>query len=333
MSRFASLTSRLVVTAVTLVVLVTVFVGAVTALAMRAYLTDQLDHDVAASLVREQRGPNGPGGPGPDGPEPAGRLRRRRRQPQRPLRRRAPGPELDHRGVRRQHLRAGGPRRRGHRPARRPPARRPDPLGRPRGARLLPGGRRQGRRRGRRAALLRRRGRRERPAAGRGPADRARRRGRGAGRSCRRPPPAAAAHGGRRDRALGGRAAARLGRDRLDRAGARPPHRRAHRGRPGRCRAQHPPGARRVVARRAARERAAGAAVRGRRLPRAADPAHDDRRLHRAGPEPARRRGGLRHRPGQGRGRVEADDDTGRGPAAPGAARLRPAARTRVPST
>ena len=68
------------------------------------------------------------------------------------------------------------------------------------------------------------------------------------------------------------------------------PHRRAHRGRPGRRRAQHPARPRRDLARGAAPQRAAGAPVRRRRLPRAAHPAGHDRRLHRAGPAPARRR-------------------------------------------
>ena len=51
MKRFASLTSRLVVTAVALVALVSLLIGATTALAMRDYLTDRLDDEVAASLT------------------------------------------------------------------------------------------------------------------------------------------------------------------------------------------------------------------------------------------------------------------------------------------
>ena len=74
----------------------------------------------------------------------------------------------------------------------------------------------------------------------------------------------------------------------LDRAGARAPHRRAHRGRPGRRRAQHAARPRGDVAGRAAPQRAAGAPVRRRRLARAAHAAGHDRRLHRAGPAPAR---------------------------------------------
>ena len=96
------------------------------------------------------------------------------------------------------------------------------------------------------------------------------------------------------------------GDDRPDRAGARAPHRRAHRGRPGRRGAQHAARPRRDVARRAAPQRAAGAAVRRRRLARAAHPAGDDRRLHRAGPPPPRRPRRYRDRAGQGRGGVGA---------------------------
>jgi two-component system OmpR family sensor kinase len=57
MRRFASLTSRLVLTTVALVLLVSVLIGTATTFAMRSYLTDQLDHQVRASL---NRGP-GPG--------------------------------------------------------------------------------------------------------------------------------------------------------------------------------------------------------------------------------------------------------------------------------
>ncbi|WP_246060682.1 sensor histidine kinase [Nocardioides dongxiaopingii] len=67
--RFASLTARLVGTAVALVVLVSVFVGGATALAMRAYLTHQLDQDVADSSQRAL----GPGGDGPGFGDPGGR--------------------------------------------------------------------------------------------------------------------------------------------------------------------------------------------------------------------------------------------------------------------
>ena len=61
----ASLTSRLVVTTVTLVLLVSVLIGTVTTFAMRSYLTDQLDQDVQnalgnAEFVREHLA-----GPGP----------------------------------------------------------------------------------------------------------------------------------------------------------------------------------------------------------------------------------------------------------------------------
>ncbi|HYF71901.1 MAG TPA: HAMP domain-containing sensor histidine kinase [Nocardioides sp.] len=55
----ASLTSRLVVTTVLLVLLVSVLIGAATTVAMRSYLQDQLDHQLA-DLVR-----TGPDGRGP----------------------------------------------------------------------------------------------------------------------------------------------------------------------------------------------------------------------------------------------------------------------------
>ena len=48
----ASLTSRLVLTAVSLVALVSLLVGITTTLAMRNYLFDQLDQDVSAELGR-----------------------------------------------------------------------------------------------------------------------------------------------------------------------------------------------------------------------------------------------------------------------------------------
>ena len=67
MKRFASLTSRLVVTAVALVALVSLLIGATTALAMRSYLTDRLDDEVAASLDRALHRPPG------DAPGDAGR--------------------------------------------------------------------------------------------------------------------------------------------------------------------------------------------------------------------------------------------------------------------
>ena len=55
MSRFASLSSRLVITAVALVLGVSLLIGAVTALTVRSYLVGQLDDDVRASLLRAQR--------------------------------------------------------------------------------------------------------------------------------------------------------------------------------------------------------------------------------------------------------------------------------------
>lgn len=69
MKRFASLTSRLVVTAVALVALVSLLIGATTALAMRNYLTDRLDAEVGASLDRALHGRPGdmPGEPDGDG--------------------------------------------------------------------------------------------------------------------------------------------------------------------------------------------------------------------------------------------------------------------------
>ena len=51
-ARLASLTSRLVLTAVALVVVVSLLVGGATALAMRTYLTGKLDRDVSASAQR-----------------------------------------------------------------------------------------------------------------------------------------------------------------------------------------------------------------------------------------------------------------------------------------
>lgn len=55
--RGRSLTSRLVATTVVLVVAVTVLVGALSALAVRSYLVDQLDERVTASVERAQRAP------------------------------------------------------------------------------------------------------------------------------------------------------------------------------------------------------------------------------------------------------------------------------------
>ena len=75
---FASLTSRLVLTAVALVVLVAVLIGAAATAALNAQLTHQLDDDLhAAAGIRGGRG--GPEGPGPGGPPPGGRERDRRR--------------------------------------------------------------------------------------------------------------------------------------------------------------------------------------------------------------------------------------------------------------
>jgi two-component system OmpR family sensor kinase len=56
-ARFASLTSRLVVTAVALVAVVSVVIGLATTLAVRSYLTSRLDDDVRGALERAQHGP------------------------------------------------------------------------------------------------------------------------------------------------------------------------------------------------------------------------------------------------------------------------------------
>ena len=72
-----SLTARLVVTAVGLVALVSVLIGVTTTLAMRAYLDEQLDDRVRASVARELGGPvpdrdegdRGPGARGDRGPD------------------------------------------------------------------------------------------------------------------------------------------------------------------------------------------------------------------------------------------------------------------------
>ena len=53
--RFRSLTSRLVVTTVLLVLVVSVLVATATTLGVRSYLNDQLDHDVSSSMRRLQR--------------------------------------------------------------------------------------------------------------------------------------------------------------------------------------------------------------------------------------------------------------------------------------
>ncbi|WP_370248871.1 sensor histidine kinase [Nocardioides sp.] len=58
-----SLSSRLIATAVLLVVVVTVLIGAATTIAMRSYLTDQLDEKVLSSVTRIGRPP-------PDGDDP-----------------------------------------------------------------------------------------------------------------------------------------------------------------------------------------------------------------------------------------------------------------------
>ena len=67
MSRFSSLTSRLVITAVALVALVSVLIGTATTLAMRDALTGRLDQDVIGELQRatHPEGPRGPSGPPP----------------------------------------------------------------------------------------------------------------------------------------------------------------------------------------------------------------------------------------------------------------------------
>lgn len=67
MRRPASLTSRLVLTTVGLVVVVAVLLATLSTLALRAYLNDQLDVDVRATLARAERVPAGfqqlPAGP------------------------------------------------------------------------------------------------------------------------------------------------------------------------------------------------------------------------------------------------------------------------------
>ena len=59
--RFASLTSRLVLTTVALILVATTLIGTATTAAMRSYLTDQLDTQVHDTLSRMLRGPGGPG--------------------------------------------------------------------------------------------------------------------------------------------------------------------------------------------------------------------------------------------------------------------------------
>ena len=73
----ASLTSRLVLTAVSLVALVSLLVGVATTLAMRDYLTDQLDDEVTAALDRASHADGGRDGAAR---APAGRPGRRRRR-------------------------------------------------------------------------------------------------------------------------------------------------------------------------------------------------------------------------------------------------------------
>ena len=69
MKGFASLTSRLVVTTVTLVAVLSVLIGAATTLAMRNYLTDQLDRDLlnAARAVPAEHDSDDDGPPGAEG--------------------------------------------------------------------------------------------------------------------------------------------------------------------------------------------------------------------------------------------------------------------------
>jgi two-component system OmpR family sensor kinase len=64
----ASLTSRLVLTAVSLVALVSLLVGITTTLAMHSYLTDQLDDEVAAALDRASHADGDRGGAPPSLP-------------------------------------------------------------------------------------------------------------------------------------------------------------------------------------------------------------------------------------------------------------------------
>jgi len=61
---FASLTSRLVITAVALVAVVVALIGVAATLAFRGYLSDRLDQDVTSSLNRVTAGPRAFGPPG-----------------------------------------------------------------------------------------------------------------------------------------------------------------------------------------------------------------------------------------------------------------------------
>ena len=60
MKRFASLTSRLVVTAVLLVAVVSLLIAGAATLALHAYLDSRLDRDVLASLSRLPQDHQGP---------------------------------------------------------------------------------------------------------------------------------------------------------------------------------------------------------------------------------------------------------------------------------
>jgi two-component system, OmpR family, sensor kinase len=63
MNRFASLTSRLVITAVLLVAVVSTLIAGAATLALHSYLSDRLDRDVIASVARLPKGPDGPYSP------------------------------------------------------------------------------------------------------------------------------------------------------------------------------------------------------------------------------------------------------------------------------
>ncbi len=235
----ASLTSRLVLTAVSLVALVSLLVGITTTLAMRSYLTNQLDNEVAAALDRALHAGGDRGGAPPSLP---------------PIDRDGDGDEFrvirgqgagtltavlnssnDHAEVltstgmkalgseARAELADVPADRRG--PHRRAPRRRPLP--RRRGAHRR-------RRRGHRAAHRRRRQPDRQPDLARAAAHPGRRRRRRHHRLRGRTPPAGAAARGRRHRPRGQHAAAVRGRHRPVAAGARPADRRGDRGRPGR---------------------------------------------------------------------------------------------------
>lgn len=62
--RFASLTSRLVLTTVLLILAVSVVIGTITTLAVSSYLTEQLDRDVVSIARQQQERSAFPGGPG-----------------------------------------------------------------------------------------------------------------------------------------------------------------------------------------------------------------------------------------------------------------------------